>query len=161
MEFINRFNELKQLEEYQELSKKQAFVVSVSGLRRVGKTTLIKEFMKGKKAIYFFVYDSKTTQELLNEFSEELRKSGVISEIEKIGSWHVFFEVVFKRCAGYVVVFDEFQNFFFIDKSVFSIMQKYCDEFKQTPIHIIILGSLIGLFKKIFENKKQALYGRI
>ncbi|MCG2688284.1 ATP-binding protein, partial [Candidatus Parcubacteria bacterium] len=69
--------------------------------------------------------------------------------------------IIFKRCKGYIIVFDEFQNFYTIDKSVFSIMQKNCDEHKTTPLNIIILGSLIGLFKKIFEDKKQPLYGRI
>ncbi|MBI5393330.1 ATP-binding protein [Candidatus Woesearchaeota archaeon] len=48
-----------------------------------------------------------------------------------------------------------------IDKSVFSILQKNCDEHKKTPLEIIILGSLIGLFRDIFENKKEPLYSRI
>ncbi|MDP2908239.1 MAG: ATP-binding protein [Nanoarchaeota archaeon] len=59
MKFVNRENELKQMEEYSSLSKKQLITIAVSGLRRIGKTTLAKEFIKNKKAIYFFVYESK------------------------------------------------------------------------------------------------------
>jgi hypothetical protein len=161
MKFINREKELEQLEEYYTLSKKQLMVIAISGLRRVGKTTLAKEFIKNKKSIYFFVYDSKTSVELLREFTEELRKEKIISELENIDNWHVFFDVIFKRCRDYIIIFDEFQNFFGIDKSVFSIIQKNCDEHASAPMNLIILGSLIGLFKKIFEDKKQPLYGRI
>lgn len=161
MKFINRKNELKQLEEYYNFSKKQLITIAVSGLRRVGKTTLVKEFIKNKKAIYFFVYESKTSLELLREFSNELKKHKIIKELEKIESWHTFFEIIFKRCKNYVIIFDEFQNFNTVDKTVFSIMQRNCDEYKNTPLNLIILGSLIGLFKRIFEDKKQPLYGRI
>src|SRR3989338_7709327 len=161
MRFINRKNELSQLEEYFNLSKKSLVTIAISGLRRVGKTTLIKEFIKNKQAIYFFVYESKTSLELLKEFSRELEEQKIITELEAIDSWSIFFEILFKRCKGYVIIFDEFQNFYSIDKAVFSIMQKHCDENKETPINLIILGSLVGLFKKIFEDKKQPLYGRI
>ncbi len=161
MKFIDRTNELKQLEKYHSLSKKQLFTVAIFGLRRVGKTTLVKEFIKGKKAIYFFVYESKTSVELLREFAGELRNHGIISKLEKIDSWHTFLEVIFKRCNNYVVIFDEFQNFHSVDKTVFSIMQRRCDEHRTNPMNIIVLGSLVGLFKKIFEDKKQPLYGRM
>ena len=161
MKFINREKEIKQLKEYHELSKKKLMAIAISGLRRVGKTTLIKEFIKDKKAIYFFVYESKTSLALLEEFSKELKERKIITEIEKIESWELFFEIVFKRCKEYIVIFDEFQNFYSIDKSVFSIMQKTIDENINNPMNIIILGSLISLFKKIFEDKKQASYGRI
>ncbi|MDI6738465.1 MAG: ATP-binding protein [Nanoarchaeota archaeon] len=161
MDFINRKEETAQLEEYSRLSKKGLFTAAISGLRRVGKTTLIREFIRGKNALYFFVYESKTSASLLAEFEDELRKCGIITDIEKIGNWGMFFEILFKRCRGYILIFDEFQNFFSVDKSVFSVMQRYCDEYKETPLNIIILGSLVGLFKKIFEDRKKPLYGRI
>src|SRR3989338_6611225 len=144
MKFINRQNELRQLDEFFRLSRKGLITIAVSGLRRVGKTTLIKEFIKGKKSIYFFVYESKTSLELLLEFGRKLKEHKIISELEEISTWSIFMEVIFKRCAGYVVVFDEFQNFYYLDKAVFSIMQRYCDENKEVPINIVILGSLIG-----------------
>jgi len=161
MQFINRKEELAKLEEYYMLSQKRLITVAISGLRRTGKTTLIKEFIKNKKALYFFVYDSKTSLELLREFTEGLRKEKIITELEAIDSWYLFFETIFKRCKNYVIVLDEVQNFISVDKSVFSILQKNCDDFKEAPLNLIILGSLISLFKKIFEDKKQPLYGRI
>ena len=161
MKFINRQKELQKLEEYYTLSQRQLITVAISGLRRVGKTTLVKKFIKNKKALYFFVYDSKTSTELLREFIEELRHHKIITELETIASWKIFFDLLFQRCKNYVIVLDEFQNFYSIDKSVFSILQRACDENKSTPLNLVILGSLIGLFKNIFEDKKEPLYGRI
>ncbi|MBI5036941.1 ATP-binding protein, partial [Candidatus Micrarchaeota archaeon] len=161
MNFINRENELRQLEEYHELSKKRLATIAISGLRRVGKTTLINEFMKNKKAVYFFVYESKTSTELLAEFTQELKNAKIVTELETLPSWHDFFRVLFERCKNRAIVFDEFQNFYAVDKTAYSIMQKNIDEHKETPMNLIVLGSLIGLFKKVFEDKKQPLYGRI
>ncbi len=161
MRFIDRKDEMEKLKEYNNLSKKQLMFIAISGLRRVGKTTLIKEFIKNKKSLYFFVYESKTSAELLKELNEELKAKKIITEFEAITSWKQFFEILFSRCSGYTIIFDEFQNFYSVDKSVFSVLQKICDENKNNKINLIILGSLIGLFKKIFENKKEPLYGRI
>jgi len=161
MKFVNRKEELKQLEEYYRLSSKRQIITAVSGLRRVGKTTLVREFIKDKKALYFFVYENKTSSELLKEFVKELREKKLISELEEIDSWNTFFKILFKRCKKYVVVFDEFQNFYNIEKSVFSVIQRNVDENQSIPIHFIFLGSLVRLFKKIFEDNKQPLYGRV
>ncbi|HQB60139.1 MAG TPA: ATP-binding protein, partial [Spirochaetota bacterium] len=51
MKFVNRENELKALND--EYKKDSSFVV-LYGRRRAGKTTLIKEFIADKRALYFF-----------------------------------------------------------------------------------------------------------
>jgi len=161
MKFINRQEELKLLEDYYVFSKKKQFLVSISGLRRVGKTTLIREFIRDKKSLYFFICDYKSSKDLLFEFTEELRINKIITDLEKIETWNDFFKVLYSRCKNYVVVFDEFQNLYNIDKSIFSIFQKHIDENQNNPIMFVVLGSLIGLLKKILEDKKEPLYGRI
>ena len=50
MDFIGRTSELATLNT--ELNRGSGFVV-IYGRRRVGKTTLIKEFIKDKRAFYF------------------------------------------------------------------------------------------------------------
>jgi len=52
MKFINREKELRFLEE-RYLSKKSEFII-IYGKRRVGKTELIKQFIK-KKPLYIFL----------------------------------------------------------------------------------------------------------
>lgn len=51
--FINRHKEIEHLNK--EYSKTESSFIVIYGRRRTGKTTLIKEFSKNKKAIYFFV----------------------------------------------------------------------------------------------------------
>ena len=66
MRFIDRDVELKELENSYLFSNKRLFPVVIYGMRRVGKTDLINELSKGKDAIYFFVYDNKTSKALLS-----------------------------------------------------------------------------------------------
>ena len=64
MKFVNRKAELKSLESKWQENKPQLFIVY--GKRRVGKTELIKQFIKDKPAIYFLA-DRRTTSEQLKE----------------------------------------------------------------------------------------------
>ena len=159
MRFVDRERELKELKGIEALSKKKLFVVALYGLRRVGKTRLLLEFLK-KKGLYFFVNKNKTSNDLLNEFQDILRNGRVLTELESVDSWEKFFEVLVKRGVS-PVVFDEFQNFSFVDSSVFGIIQKTIDLNENKPGFLILSGSLIGLMKNLFKSSKEPLYGRI
>lgn len=130
-------------------------------MRRVGKTELVKEFMKNKPSMYFFVYDNKTSKALLGEFEEELKRRKLIDALARIDTWEKFIDILFEICRGRVIVFDEFQNFRDIYPAFFSLLQRKFDENKNVPIHFIFLGSITGLIKKTFEDMKAPLYGRI
>jgi len=51
--FVNRKNELSALEKLFEDGRAQ--LVIVYGRRKVGKTRLLQEFLKGKKGLYFYI----------------------------------------------------------------------------------------------------------
>src|SRR3989344_1086991 len=159
MKFVDRVAELKELREIEALSRKKLFVVALYGLRRVGKTRLMVEFLKDR-GIYFFVNRNKTSNDLLSEFQDILKKSKVLGELENTDSWDKFFEVLGQRDVP-PIVFDEFQNFGFVDPAVFGIMQKNIDLNENKPGLVILSGSLIGLMKNLFKNSKEPLYGRI
>lgn len=159
MRFIDRETELKALSEIEELSRRKFWIIAIYGAKRVGKTRLALEFMKDR-GLYFFVNRNKSGETLLLEFSELLRQKKILSELEAINSWDSFFETLVKRYHG-TVVFDEFQNFTFVDKSVFGILQKNFDLNEDTPLMMILTGSTVGLMKKIFQDRKEPLYGRI
>lgn len=61
MKFIGRRKELEALE--QEYQRDGGFVV-LYGRRRVGKTTLIKEFIKDKTAFYFLATEEVESQSM-------------------------------------------------------------------------------------------------
>ncbi|NJD51310.1 MAG: hypothetical protein FIB07_00405 [Candidatus Methanoperedens sp.] len=58
MKFIDRREEVGYLKEAAELSQSKLFTVSITGLRRVGKTRLILKLLS-KDDLYFFVNKDK------------------------------------------------------------------------------------------------------
>ena len=73
MKFIGRKREMEKLES--EFSRDSSFVV-IYGRRRVGKTTLIKEFLKNKTAFYFLA-----TEEIESQSMKRL--AGVVARTTK------------------------------------------------------------------------------
>ena len=58
-------------------------------------------------------------------------------------------------------MFDEFQNFKYVNESFFSEMQNIWDSNKdEARINLIICGSLYSMMTKIFDDRKEPLYGR-
>jgi AAA+ ATPase superfamily predicted ATPase len=159
MRFVDRENEIANLKEIKELSRRKLFVAVIYGLRRVGKTRLLIEFIKNN-GVYFFVNKNKTSQDLLNEFQVILKENGILGELEKLPSWDKFFEVLVNR-KPITSVFDEFQNFAFVNPAIFGTLQKTIDLNENKSGMIILSGSLIGLMKDLFKNNKEPLYGRI
>lgn len=160
MKFVNRTEEIRYLKEAAELSKSKLFTVSITGLRRVGKTRLILEIMS-KEDLYFFVNKDKESASLLREYADVLKAGKIITELEALNSWDNFFKILFERFKG-IIVFDEFQNFTAVDMSVYGIVQKYVDlNENKAGICIIFSGSTVGLMKKLFSESKQPLYGRL
>lgn len=176
LKFVDREKELEELSEIELLSRKKLFIVAIYGLRRVGKTRLLLEFIRkigsgrgsvdgtghgfGAYGLYFFVNKNKTSFDLLSEFQEILKKAGILNELESLASWDNFFEILMTRNAP-PIVFDEFQNFSFVEPKVFGIMQKNFDLNENKQGLIILSGSLVGLMKNFFKNSKEPLYGRI
>ena len=160
MKFINRESELEFLKETCKLAESKLFTLSIVGLRRVGKTRLVLEILK-KEDLYFFVNKDKSSESLLFEYQDLLKKKKILGELESVSTWDEFFKVIFMRFKG-IVVFDEFQNFNFVNPSIFGILQKDLDFYENTSgLMLILLGSVVGLLKKIFFDQKEPLYGRI
>ncbi|MBE3116209.1 ATP-binding protein [Candidatus Bathyarchaeota archaeon] len=159
MRFIDRKAELNELNTIEKLSSKKLFVLAIYGLRRVGKTRLLLEFLK-TGGMYFFVNRNKTSDDLLLEFQEILKTNKALGELENLPSWEKFFEICTTRELP-PLVFDEFQNFVEVEPSILGSLQKNIDLHENNPGLIIIAGSLIGLMKKTFQNVKEPLYGRI
>ncbi|MDD5617236.1 MAG: ATP-binding protein [Candidatus Methanoperedens sp.] len=154
--FINRKNELHILEDIYK-SKSSSFVV-IYGRRRVGKTELSREFINGKKAVYFFI-EIKPEALIFKDLEESL---GEILKIKpRIDNWDDFFDLIFEQKEKLIVVFDEFQNLSKVNPGIFSKFQKYWDlNHKKSRHMFLIIGSYVGMIKKIFKDTKEPLFGR-
>jgi len=161
VKFIDREEELEELERAQRLAARRLFVTLIFGQRRVGKTELVKQFEKGKKHLHFFVYEGKTEEAIREDFEKEMKEKGVLRPEVSIPSLDELVRFIFREGRGYVVVFDEVQNMRNIYPAFFSVLQREIDENPDTPLHLILLGSVIGLVKVLFEDAKSPLYGRV
>jgi len=165
MKFIGRKIELARLKEINDFAQQSGYLTMITGRRRVGKTTLVKHFLEQYKipGCYFFV-SRKQPKALLDEFAELL--SAKFPEISglQFADFDGFFKYMFQTLErkNYTFVFDEFQNFLYVDSSVFSVFQKYWDDYKdKIKGHIIVIGSLQTVMHRIFENQKEPLFKRL
>lgn len=154
--FFNRTHDLSILEDLYRAPSSS--LVVLYGRRRVGKTELAKEFIKNKKSIYLFV-EIKPEKLLLKDLEGSLEK--IMDFRPRLDSWDDFFDIIFKIKDKIIIVFDEFQNFRKIDPQFFSKFQKYWDEHHRESRHMfIVIGSYVGMIKRIFQGDKEPLFGR-
>jgi len=115
-----------------------------------------------KNFICFFV--SRKDEELLcEEFTMILKNILNIEIIGKLNKFSEIFEYIMKMGEKKHMVFaiDEFQEFFNINPSIYSEIQKIWDKYKEkSRVFLLLSGSVYTLMKRVFEDKKEPLYGR-
>ena len=161
MRFYDRKIEIETLERIREVSKEYAQMTVMTGRRRIGKTTLIKNAFKDTNFVYFFV--SRKSENLLCDDLVELIKDILGEEIGRFTSMKQLFGVLMKisERKHFTLVFDEFQNFKYVNESFFSEMQDVWDSHKDSAkINLILCGSIYSMMHKIFDDDKEPLYGR-
>lgn len=141
--FIGREKELKSLESLYN-SEKFEFAV-IYGRRRVGKTALITEFIKDKKAVYFMGVESNAKQNLEN-FSQSIFDSTLEKGLEGsvFTSFQTALEYVFKQAQDerLVLVIDEYPYVARSSKSLASTLQRLIDQYKDhSKLMLILCGS--------------------
>lgn len=162
MKFINRDREMETLTK--EYKREKSFVV-LYGRRRTGKTTLIKEFIKDKRAFYFFA-DKQSEVMQIERFKNQLAeyfKDGFIRKIS-IADWDTLFEYFLSKIDSnekFIFVIDEFQYLCMINKNFSSLFQRIYDEkFYNKNIMIILCGSLMSMMYSEVLAYDSPLYGR-
>ena len=162
MRFYDREQEIVFLKETREQAKKVARFTVLTGRRRIGKTTLIREAYKDEPFVYFFVA-RKAEGDLCEAYIEEVNEKLGIPTLGSSRKFSDIFRYLMKlsETKSFTLVIDEFQDFFRVNKSVFSEMQDIWDEYEKTSkINLVVCGSIYSLMQKIFKDKKEPLYGR-
>ena len=161
MKFIDRERELEALERF--WREKSAQLIIIYGKRRIGKTELIKQFIKKKPHIYFLA-QSINEYENLKLFSEVVGKffDDEILIRRGFGNWKYFFEYLTKHLKKRItLVIDEFPYLADANKGISSIFQAGWDEYlKDIPIFLILCGSSISMMEEEILAYKAPLYGR-
>ena len=162
MKFYNREKEIKKLLEIKEQSKKNAQFSMITGRRRIGKTQLLLKSYENTKFLYFFVA-KKSEVILCQDFLQELKEKLNLPILGEVNSFSVLFEYIVQLSyeQNITLIIDEFQEFFTVNPSVYSDMQRIWDLHKdKAKLNLIVSGSVISLMYKIFENYKEPLFGR-
>lgn len=162
MKFFDRENEVKLLREIKERSLVNAQFTVLTGRRRIGKTTLVFKAYEDQPILYFFV-SRKAEKDLCAEYVAEIEEKLGIPMLGGTNSFSDILEFVMKLAKEKPITLfiDEFQDFKFVNPSIFSDMQRIWDLNKNdAKINLIVGGSVNSLMNELFRDSKQPLYQR-
>ncbi len=154
--FIGRKNELKLIQETYESSKFRC--CAIIGRRRIGKTALIKEFIKDKDSIYIQFMNSDETSNLriISDIMGLYLKKNVHYD-DMAEFFLALGETVRKRKT--IIVFDEFQFISSRCPDFSGMVQMFIDSMIGESF-LMISGSSIGMMMSELEYNRP-LYGRV
>ena len=162
--FIGRTKELSELERRYVQPGFQFPVIY--GRRRIGKTRLIQEFIKNKRAVYFMATE-QSERELLagltQAFKEQLPDART-QYITTFNSWDELFTYISDVASSgnrLVLAIDEYPYLAKAKPDISSILQKIIDNsWSQTELFLILCGSSMSFMEKQVLGEKSPLYGR-
>jgi len=158
--FIGREKEMKFLNERYE---REGFdFIPIYGRRRVGKTELIVEFLKDKKAIIYSAVEQSDNLSLVAMSEIVLDYFGNSGSGMSFNSWDAVFEYISTNIQEKIVlVIDEYPYLCKSNMSISSILQKHMDHsFKEKNIMIILCGSSMSFMENQVLGYSSPLYGR-
>lgn len=159
--FIGRKEELKTLRALYEADGFQMAVLY--GRRRIGKSTLIQEFIKGKNSVYYVatkVGGQRNLQLLTDEVTRVLAPelSNVhFQEVEDL----LYFVGGRTSAEKLIFVIDELPYWAEKDEGVLSVFQKVIDmDWNEKNIFLILCGSSLSFMENKILSEKSPLFGR-
>ncbi len=158
--FIGREKELASLKEFYD--KDGIGMTVIYGRRRIGKSTLITEFVKDKKTIFYTAtkVGKNRNLELFSKQVLDLLMPGV--EDVSFHTTEAVFDFIDRSIGDnkVVLVIDELPYWAERDDALLSILQKYIDTvWKDKNLKIILCGSALSFMEKKVLSEKSPLFG--
>ena len=160
--FVDREQEMATLQS--EYDRDGSGLVVLYGRRRVGKTTLISEFIRDKKALFFLASEESESQNRLafQQKAADFLNSDLLKNVE-VKSWDVLFRAIMDTHfdSKPVIVLDEFQYLGRSNPAFPSVFQRIWEEIlKDRQVMVILCGSLISMMQSQTLAYDSPLYGR-
>lgn len=161
--FYGRRSELQQMQRI--LERRRWFFLQISGRRRIGKTALIQEALRGAgiaKTLYVQIPDSDPAG-VVAACNGYLETFGIAARVTSLGE---LAQLIGRLAAdGYVVALDEFQYFHRKQLADFcSLLQAEVDRLAahaaDIPGGLIVLGSLHAEMTALLEDRDAPLFNR-
>lgn len=162
MNFVNRNTERKFLQN--EFEKNESSLVIIYGRRRIGKTTLLSEFIRDKDALFFLATEESEnenrnafTKKVAEYTNNELLKNSIVDDWETLFSYLASFNPEKRK----LIIIDEFQYIGKSNPAFVSKMQKIWDTIlKNANVMIVLCGSLVNMMYDQTLSYSSPLYGR-
>lgn len=159
--FIARERELSYLNEF--YKKSGVGMTVIYGRRRIGKSALISEFVKDKKAIFYTA--TKVGKERNLELFSERVVNTLLQGIEGVSfnTIEAAFDFIAKNINDekIVLVIDELPYWAEKDEALLSVLQKYIDtKWNNKNLKIILCGSALSFMENKVLSEKSPLFGR-
>ena len=158
--FTGRKRELAELEKRWSSDRFEFGVVY--GSRRIGKSTLLNEFVSHRNGFRFQARKG-TEEENLRAFSREFNRFRGIDEKLRYDSFDSALDAVadYSKKSRFVLVIDEISYFCSRSKSFLSTLQYFVDgAFHHENMMLILSGSNISFMKDLLNSRNDPLYKR-
>lgn len=159
--FIGREKELQSLND---LYHQHGFAMTVIyGRRRIGKSTLIAEFVKDKKTIFYTA--TKVGKERNLSLFAEQTKAVLEPELGEVAfsTLESVFDFITRKLSNdkLIIVIDELPYWAEAEPSLLSVLQKYIDtKWLAQNLLIILCGSALSFMENKVLSEKSPLFGR-
>ena len=159
--FIGREKELSYLNEFYQ--KPGVGMTVIYGRRRIGKSTLISEFVKDKKVIFYTA--TKVGKERNLELFSKQVTDVFLAGIQDINfrTIEAVFDFIVQNMSDekMLLVIDELPYWAEKDEVLLSVLQKYIDTVWQDKnLKIILCGSALSFMENKVLSEKSPLFGR-
>jgi AAA+ ATPase superfamily predicted ATPase len=162
--FVGRKEDLAFLNSQYQLEKFS--FIPIYGRRRVGKTTLIREYIKDKKAIYFQATEEKAELNLerLSQRVAEILYPEMPKNMQLFQSFAQIFEAISKiaETEKIILIIDEYPYLANAEKTLNSLLQEQIDHHWKdlANLQLILCGSSMSFMERQVLGSKSPLYGR-
>ncbi len=160
-QFIGRKQELQALETaYQQ----QGFQMTiVYGRRRLGKSTLLQQFVRDKKCVFYTAIRSSIERNLTllgQRILQSLSPSLAGMSFDTLDQMLLFLTKESQK-ERLILVIDEFPYLAEQDPSILSVLQKYIDtQWLHGELYLILCGSSVSFMEDEVLSEKSPLFGR-
>ncbi len=161
-DFIGRERELGVLRELADSGRPELFVLY--GRRRVGKTELLQQLCRGRRAVYFLAAQVRD-RDNLRAFRTALHEglSDPLAETVEFPDWVAALGFAAERTGDerLIVVLDEFPYLCEANKGLPSLVQRFWDQRgKRSNLMLVLCGSQVSFMEREVLAERSPLFGR-
>jgi AAA+ ATPase superfamily predicted ATPase len=153
MEFVNRAAELRELD----AAAKRGGLLVVFGRRRVGKTRLLRHWLRARDGLYSQAIEAQRDLQIQQVFAD-LRPHLDTQLVPK--TWLELLEILALQKRRWVLCLDELPYLTAVDASLPSQLQKWLDHSLPRGCLVIVAGSSTRIMNDLFLHRAARLYGR-